>query len=286
MKFTTSEKEIAALSAGWCREGLTVGFVPTMGALHRGHLELAETALKNADRVVASIFVNPTQFGRGEDFKSYPRDIRKDCSALEKLGVSAVFAPEPETIYPPGFATSIDLSGVTEGLCGAFRPGHFRGVSTVCAVLFGIVKPDIAVFGMKDAQQLAVVRRMVKDLRLGIEIIAVPIVREADGLAMSSRNAYLSPEERKQAASIHRGLLAVLELSRSGERSCSALKKCFSRVVENEPLLTLQYVETVDPDTMNGVQQVEGRVLVAAAVFAGKTRLIDNVLIEPEVLFA
>lgn len=283
MKLFRNETEMSALSGQWRRKGFKIGFVPTMGALHRGHLKLVETALSKSDRVVVSIFVNPTQFGSGEDLDSYPRNLMKDCALLEELGVSAVFAPEPETVYPPGFSTEVRVSGVSRGLCGDYRPGHFNGVATVCACLFGIVKPHIAVFGMKDAQQLAVIRRMVRDLRLGIGIEAVPIVRERDGLAMSSRNAYLSPEERIQACSIRRGLEEALTLGRSGETSCRVLREAFLKSVEKEPLLEVQYVETVDPDTMEGIEEVREKVLLAVAVFAGKTRLIDNVLIEPEV---
>ena len=254
-----------------------------MGALHAGHLKLVEAALEDSNRVVVSIFVNPTQFGVNEDLSRYPRDIRRDSALLENLGVSAVFAPDIETVYPRGFSSEIRVKGLTDGLCGTYRPGHFHGVATVCAVLFGIVRPDIAVFGRKDAQQLAVVKRMTSDLRLGVRILTVPIVREKDGLAMSSRNAYLSQEERKQAAAISRGLFAAVEACRGGQRDCSALRDVFREEVEGEPLLSVQYIDTVDPNTMKKVEKVEKEVLLAVAVFAGKTRLIDNVLIEPEV---
>lgn len=283
MKLIRSEERISSLCAHWREKGLKVGFVPTMGALHEGHLKLVEIALNSADRVVVSLFVNPTQFGRGEDLQNYPREFHKDCAMLEEMGASAVFAPEPQTIYPPGFSSEVRVSGLTEGLCGGFRPGHFHGVTTVCAILFGIVRPDLAVFGRKDAQQLAVIIRMVKDLRLGVQVIAAPIVREKDGLAMSSRNAYLSVEERKQAASVFMGLETAAALYRRGETDCSTLKKVFLDIVHREPLLSVQYVETVNPHTMNGVGKIEGTVLLAVAVFAGKTRLIDNVLLEPEV---
>ncbi len=277
------ERIIAEMCSSWRKSGLRTGFVPTMGALHPGHLALVQRALELSDRVVVSIFVNPSQFGRGEDLASYPRTLREDCLALEDLGVSAVFAPEADTVYPPGFSSMVHVNHLTEGLCGAARPGHFDGVATVCAVLFGILKPHLAVFGRKDAQQLAMIRRMVRDLRLGVEIEAVPVVREPDGLAMSSRNAYLSKEEREQAPALYRGLLEAKALAEKGETRCSELKDMFREVVDTMPLLRTQYVETVDPCTMQPVHRVEGQILLAAAVHAGKTRLIDNVLIEPEV---
>ncbi len=283
MIVTSSESRISDLCAQWRAEGLSVGFVPTMGALHHGHLSLVEAAAASAERVVVSIFVNPAQFGRGEDLDMYPRTLEKDCESVELFGASAVFTPDADVIYPPDFSTGVSVTGISEGLCGAVRPGHFDGVATVCSVLFGIVKPDMAVFGMKDAQQLAVIRRMVTDLRMGIEILAVPVVREADGLAMSSRNRYLSAEERKQASLISAGLWRVQSLFRTGERDCDLLKKEFLFWLKDAPLLKVQYVETVDPDTMSLVQRIENRVLLAVAVFAGKTRLIDNVLIESEV---
>ncbi|HRW79030.1 MAG TPA: pantoate--beta-alanine ligase, partial [Candidatus Sabulitectum sp.] len=198
MRVVRTEGEMTRLSLVWRDRGLRVGFVPTMGALHAGHLSLVDAARETCDRVVVSIFVNPTQFGKNEDLSKYPRDLQGDCRLLEERGVSAVFAPDNDVIYPEGFSTTVSVSGVSSGLCGEYRPGHFQGVATVCAVLFGIVRPHAAVFGMKDAQQLAVIRRMVRDLRLEPEIIAAPIVREHDGLAMSSRNAYLSPEQRRQ----------------------------------------------------------------------------------------
>ncbi len=274
---------MSSLCSNWRSRGLNVGFVPTMGALHAGHLKLVELAGRHSDRVVVSIFVNPTQFGEGEDLDSYPRVLSKDCSLLDELGAAAVFTPVPEVVYPVGFSTEIRLAGLTRGLCGKFRPDHFAGVATVVAVLFGIIKPDIAVFGEKDYQQLSVLRRMNADLRLGVNILSAPIVREADGLAMSSRNAYLSVDEREQATAVRRGLLAAAELARGGEKECSELKQAFREEVEKMPLLKIQYVDAVDPFTMEKVETVKEKVLLAAAVFAGKTRLIDNVIIEPEV---
>lgn len=283
MIVTDSEKRISDICARWRAEGLSVGFVPTMGALHRGHLSLVEIAAASSDRVVVSIFVNPTQFGQGEDLDRYPRTLEEDCSSVESAGASAVFAPRADTVYPDDFSTGVHVTGISEGLCGAARPGHFDGVTTVCAVLFGIVKPDLAVFGMKDAQQLAIIRRMVSDLRMGIEIVAAPVVRESDGLAMSSRNQYLSVKEREQACLISAGLEKALSLFRMGERNCEVLQKEFLAALKDAPLLRVQYVETVDPDTMLGVERVDKQVLLAVAVFAGKTRLIDNILIWSEV---
>jgi len=280
---TDSENTISTLCSGWRAEGLTVGLVPTMGALHQGHMKLVETAVACVDRVVVSIFVNPTQFAAGEDLDRYPRTLGQDCKQVEKAGASAVFTPAPVTVYPKGFSSEVRVSGITEGLCGAYRPGHFDGVTTVCSVLFGIIRPEVAVFGMKDAQQLAVVRRMVSDLRMGVEIVTAPIFRESDGVAMSSRNRYLSATERKQAVLIHTGLKKAALLCRSGERRCTVLKQAFLQTVSLGSELSVQYAETVDPDTLLPVETVEKTVLLAVAVFAGETRLIDNVLIKPEV---
>jgi pantoate--beta-alanine ligase len=280
---TGSEKAISELCSNWRAQGLSVGLVPTMGALHQGHLSLVKTATDCVDKVVVSIFVNPTQFAAGEDLDRYPRTLEQDCKQLKEAGASAVFTPDQITVYPEGFSSEVRVSGLTEGLCGAYRPGHFVGVTTVCAVLFGIIRPEVAVFGMKDAQQLAVIRRMVSDLRMGVDIVAAPIVREADGLAMSSRNRYLSAEERKQAALINTGLRKAASLSRSGEKSCAALKEAFLQTVADVSKLRVQYAEIVDPGTLLQVETAEKTVLLAVAVFAGKTRLIDNVLIKPEV---
>ncbi len=282
MRVVHTEGEISTLSRDLKGTGLRVGFVPTMGALHPGHLSLVDTARKTCDRVVVSIFVNPTQFGKNEDLSRYPRDLQGDCRLLEERGVSAVFVPDNDVIYPEGFSTTISVSGVSSGLCGEYRPGHFQGVATVCAALFGIVRPHAAVFGMKDAQQLAVIRRMVRDLRLDVEIIAAPIVREEDGLAMSSRNAYLSPGERLQAPAIYRGLMKARELGLGGERDAAALKAGFLGEVEPMNLLKVQYVEVVDPGTMAVLDRVTEKALMAVAVYAGATRLIDNIIIEPE----
>ncbi|MCK5786858.1 MAG: pantoate--beta-alanine ligase [Candidatus Sabulitectum sp.] len=280
---TGSERRISELCSSWRKEGLTVGLVPTMGALHEGHLSLVEIAAASSDRVVVSIFINPTQFGPGEDLEMYPRSIDDDCRAVEALGAFAVFTPDVNTVYPDDFSTEVHVAGVSQGLCGTARPGHFDGVATICTILFGIVKPDLAVFGMKDAQQLAVIRRMVTDLRLEIEIVAAPIVREPDGLAMSSRNKYLSAELREEASLIHGGLFAARQLALTGEKDCSLLRKAFIDHLRKAHMLSVQYAETVDPYTMLKIDKIENRVLLAVAVFAGTTRLIDNILIEPEV---
>ncbi len=283
MIITVSEKQISEICTGWRANGFSVGFVPTMGALHKGHLSLIELAKKNCDKVVVSIFVNSTQFAPGEDLDKYPRTFEQDCKKIEEANGDAVFAPEDTTIYPSDFSTQVSVGNLTDGLCGAERPGHFDGVTTVCAILFGIVKPDVAVFGMKDAQQLAVIRQMVKDLRLGIEVIGAPIIREIDGLALSSRNAYLSDEERANALFINKGLLSVLNLVNSGERDSIILKIGFLQTLKNAPLLNVQYAEIVNMVTLKKVEKIEEKCLMAVAVFAGKTRLIDNIVLEPEV---
>lgn len=282
MRIVRTGEEMTRLSMCWRDRGLRVGFVPTMGALHPGHLSLVDAAREACDRVVVSIFVNPTQFGQNEDLSRYPRDLQGDCRLLEERGVSAVFAPDTDVIYPEGFSTTVSVAGVSSGLCGEYRPGHFQGVATVCAVLFGIVRPHAAVFGMKDAQQLAVIRRMAGDLRLDLEIIAAPVMREGDGLAMSSRNAYLSPEERRQAPAIYRGLMKARILGINKESDPAAFKARFLSEVEPMNLLKVQYVEVVDPGTMAPLDRVTGKALLAVAVYAGATRLIDNIIIGPE----
>lgn len=265
----------------WRNAGMKVGFVPTMGALHRGHLSLVSLAVEETDRVIVSIFVNPSQFGPGEDLESYPRTFDEDLVKLNDAGAHCVFFPSVEEIYPQGFSTSVSVGGLTETLCGKYRPGHFDGVTTVCAVLFGIVRPDIAVFGSKDAQQLAVVRRLVSDLRLGIKILAGDTVREPDGLAMSSRNAYLSTEEREQAAVINRGLLKASGMLSQGERDAERICDEVRKVIAAAPLASIQYLELVDPDSMKPVKTLRAPALLAIAVYFGNTRLIDNVVLKP-----
>jgi pantoate--beta-alanine ligase len=257
-----------------------LGFVPTMGALHEGHLRLVDEARARADFVVVSIFVNPTQFGPNEDFYRYPRDLERDSALLAGRGVQLVFAPEPDAMYPAGDATRVRVDALSQGLCGAFRPGHFEGVATVVTKLLGLVGPSVAVFGRKDYQQLAIVRRLVRDLFLPVEIVGHPIVREPDGLAMSSRNAYLSPEERSRARSISRALAASARAFAAGERRGAALADLARREIA-AAVDRIDYVEIADPDSLASLadRSVDERALLAIACHIGKTRLIDNVVL-------
>lgn len=264
----------------WKREGLSIGFVPTMGYLHEGHKSLMEAARANNDKVVVSIFVNPMQFAPTEDLESYPRDLQKDSQLCESVGVDLIFHPEPDEMYPDGFCSYVDMNGLTTELCGKSRPIHFRGVQTVVLKLFNIVKPDRAYFGQKDAQQLAVIKRMVKDLSVDTEIVGCPIIRESDGLAKSSRNTYLSPEERKAALILSRSLKLGRELIENGETDSKAIIKAISDSISTEPLAKIDYVDVVDFDTITPVEKIGKSVLVAIAVYIGKTRLIDNFIIE------
>lgn len=260
--------------------GERIGFVPTMGYLHEGHLSLVREARRRADRTVVSVFVNPLQFGPHEDFDRYPRALERDRTLLEQEGVDVLYAPSVEAMYPPGFQTHVEVERVTQGLCGATRPGHFRGVTTVVAKLFHAVKPHVAVFGQKDFQQLVAIRRMVRDLDFDIEIVGAPIVREADGLAMSSRNAYLSARERRAATCLHRALAAAAEMVHRGEDDAARVAAAVRQHIDAEPLARADYVAVVDPDTLEPLERTTGGCLIAAAVFIGSTRLIDNVLID------
>ncbi|MCI9526339.1 MAG: pantoate--beta-alanine ligase [Lachnospiraceae bacterium] len=262
----------------WKKEGLRVGLVPTMGYLHEGHKSLIVRAVSENDKVVVSDFVNPTQFGAGEDLASYPRDIDRDAAICEQAGADLIFHPEPEEMYFTDNCTFVDMDGLTKGLCGKTRPTHFRGVCTVVSKLFHIVAPDRAYFGQKDAQQLAVIRRMARDLNFDIEIVGCPIVREADGLAMSSRNTYLNDAERKAALILHKSLMLGKEMIEQGEHDASQIKKTIISNIESEPLAKVDYVEIVNPDTMENIDTVEDLALIATAVYIGKTRLIDNVM--------
>ncbi len=257
----------------------SVGFVPTMGALHEGHRSLVQAARQRCDVVVVSIFVNPTQFGPNEDFTRYPRTLEADCRMLEAEGVDLVFAPSAERMYPAGSTTLVEVAGIGDRLDGASRPGHFRGVATVVAKLFHIVQPEFAFFGQKDAAQLAVLRQMVRDLNIPVELVACPIVREPDGLAMSSRNRYLSAEQRRQALAIWRGLETAGKMARSGEHHAEALLHAVRTVLQQEPALREDYVALVDPDTLLPVASIERGGLLAVAVHVGTTRLIDNILL-------
>jgi pantoate--beta-alanine ligase len=262
------------------RSGKRLGFVPTMGALHDGHLSLVRAAKRSCEVVAASIFVNPTQFGPNEDLAKYPRDFERDCSLLEKEKVEFLFAPTTEEMYPNGAVTWVTVEGLSEKLDGRSRPGHFRGVTTVVAKLFHIVEPDAAFFGQKDAAQVAIIRRMVRDLNFPVEIVACPIVREADGLAMSSRNAYLDAEQRKQARVLHRSLMRVRRMWEAGERNAVRLIAAGREEIGTEKSVRMDYFEIVDAENLDGVVNAEAGTLVAVAAFVGTTRLIDNVLLD------
>lgn len=266
----------------WRKEGKRVGFVPTMGALHEGHLSLVGLARSKSDRVVASVFVNPTQFGPNEDFARYPRQPERDADLLKAAGCDLLFLPEVETMYPPGHTVYVDLGSPSEGLEGHFRPGHFRGVATVVALLFNLVQPDVAVFGEKDAQQLAVVRKLVRDLHFPVEIVPGPTLREADGLAMSSRNAYLNPEERRAAAVLHRSLRAAEAAIAAGERRGDEIRRILAEMLNSEPLARVEYAEVVDAETFQPVGTLKGRLVLPLAVRVGGTRLIDNLQLAVE----
>ena len=279
MKICSTVKEVREQVNAWKKEGLTIGFVPTMGYLHEGHRSLMEAARKNNDKVVVSIFVNPMQFGPTEDLESYPRDLDKDAKVCEGVGVDLIFHPEPEEMYTEGFCSYVDMNGLTTELCGRTRPTHFRGVQTVVLKLFNIVKPDNAYFGQKDAQQLAVIKRMVTDLNVDITITGCPIVREEDGLAKSSRNTYLNADERKAALILSKSLAIGKELIEKGEKDAAKVKKAISDNIETEPLAKIDYVDVVDFATITPVDTIKGETLVAIAVYIGKTRLIDNFII-------
>ncbi|MGA1194007.1 MAG: pantoate--beta-alanine ligase [Kiritimatiellia bacterium] len=262
--------------------GKTTGFVPTMGYLHAGHLSLVEIAKARADAVVVSIFVNPTQFGPGEDLDRYPRDFARDERLCREAGVEVLFYPEASTMYPPGYSTYVMEEALGEGLCGAARPGHFRGVTTVVTKLFNIVQPDICVLGEKDAQQLRVLRRMTRDLNLPVEIVPGPTVRETDGLAMSSRNAMLAPEERAQAVWLHRALRAASDAVARGERSVPRLRELVTNALANATAGVVDYIAFVDDETMRPVEAVDAKTLLALAVRFPSARLIDNLTLDPD----
>jgi pantoate--beta-alanine ligase len=258
------------------RKGQIVGFVPTMGYFHQGHLALMEEALRRAQEVVVSIFVNPTQFGPGEDLDHYPRDMERDLQLCRDLGVDAIFAPEVEEMYPPGFQTRVQVENLTQNLCGQHRPGHFSGVALVVTKLFCAIRPHLAVLGEKDFQQLVVIKRLSEDLNLGVEIVAHPTVREPDGLAMSSRNKYLSAEERSSALTLSRSLLAARDMVAAGERRVDVLVARAKEMIEAEPHTRIQYVQVVDEETMTDIDEVTPKAVMAMAVFVGQARLIDN----------
>jgi pantoate--beta-alanine ligase len=279
MKIVGQIPAVRAESRAARADGRRVGFVPTMGALHQGHLSLVRAAKAQADLVIVSIFVNPTQFGPNEDLARYPRPFEKDRALLEQEGVDVLFAPAVEEMYPNGAVTYVTVEGMSERLCGRSRPGHFRGVTTVVSKLFHIVEPDVAFFGQKDAAQLAIIRRMTQDLNFPVEIMGCPIVREPDGLAMSSRNSYLDPGQRKAALVLNRALTQMAENFRAGERGIANLLAAGKQVLLEEPGARLDYLEIVDPDSLDPISDFSKPALVAVAAFVGNTRLIDNVLL-------
>ncbi|MCD7980929.1 MAG: pantoate--beta-alanine ligase [Clostridiales bacterium] len=283
MKIIEKIRDIKDIVREWKKEGFSIGFVPTMGYLHEGHGSLIKRAREENDRVVVSIFVNPMQFGPSEDLASYPRDLEKDSAYCERLGADLIFHPEPEEMYKDGFSSYVDMSVLTEELCGLSRPVHFRGVCTVLTKLFNIVQPDRAYFGQKDAQQLAVVKHMVEDLNMNLEIVGCPIIREEDGLAKSSRNTYLSAEERKAALILSKTILLGEKMVEEGERDADRLVEVMKANIATEPLARIDYVKAVDGLTMQQVKEVKPSVLVAMAVYIGKTRLIDNFSVESAV---
>lgn len=272
--------ELRKIIKSWKREGFSVGYVPTMGALHEGHESLIKKAAAENDKVVVSVFVNPTQFGPNEDYDSYPRDINRDLEICMNAGASAVFNPEPREMYYDNKSTSVSVSNLTSVLCGARRPGHFNGVCLVLSKFFNIVTPDRAYFGEKDAQQVAVIKRMVRDLNIDVEIVACPIIRENDGLAKSSRNTYLSREERKAALVLSKSLKQALEALNKGERNANVIKQVIKEEINKESLAKIDYVEIVDSESLENVEVIEKSVLVPIAVYIGKTRLIDNFTFE------
>lgn len=273
-------EEVRAQVKAWRAEGLTVGLVPTMGYLHEGHQSLIARSVAENDRTVVSDFVNPIQFGPTEDLATYPRDIERDAALCESTGANLIFHPEADEMYAPDFCTYVDMDHLTKGLCGKTRPIHFRGVCTVVSKLFHIVQPDRAYFGQKDAQQLAVIRRMVRDLNMPLTIVGCPIIREEDGLAKSSRNTYLSAEERKAALCLSRGLNKGRAAVEAGETDAEKVKAIITAEIEAEPLSRIDYVEIVDWNNLEPVSSTEGSILAAVAVYIGKTRLIDNFIIE------
>ena len=279
MLILTSAAEVTAVSQEARRDGKRVGFVPTMGALHEGHLSLVRTARAHTDVVIASVFVNPLQFGPTEDFSKYPRNAERDAAMLQAQKTDYLFLPSVEEMYPAGATTWVAVEGLGDKLDGRSRPGHFRGVTTVVAKLFNIVQPDFAFFGQKDAAQVAIVNKMVRDLNFDVRIVVCPIVREADGLAMSSRNAYLSPEQRKQALVLSRSLMRVQHLVDRGESESPRLLVAGTQVMAEEPAVKLDYFEIVDRETLDPVADVSGGALVAVAAYVGSTRLIDNIVV-------
>ena len=273
-------KEVKDQVREWKKQGLSVGLVPTMGYLHEGHQSLVKRAVAENDKVVVSVFVNPIQFAPNEDLETYPRDLEADCALCESTGAAMAFHPEPDEMYGDDFTTFVDMTGVTKELCGKSRPTHFRGVCTVVNKLFNIVTPDKVYFGQKDAQQLAVIRRMVRNLNMNLEVVGCPIIREADGLAKSSRNTYLSAEERKAALVLSKAIFLGEKMIKDGERDGDKVLAAMTQLIESEPLAKIDYVEMVKWDSIEIHHQIDCPVLIAIAVYIGKTRLIDNFIAE------
>jgi pantoate--beta-alanine ligase len=278
---TAGLAEASATVSAWRREGLGIGLVPTMGWLHAGHLSLMRRARRENDRVIVSIFVNPIQFGPNEDLDRYPRDLERDAALCREAGVDMIFHPTVREMYPEGFQSSISVGALTQTLCGKSRPAHFTGVCTVVGKLFNLLRPERAYFGQKDAQQATVVRRMVRDLNMGVEVVVCPTVREEDGLAVSSRNVHLDAAERRAALCLSKALLSAREQVAAGVRDAATLLGGMRALIASEPAASVDYIEIVDPDSLLPVGRIEKKALAALAVFIGKTRLIDNVLLEP-----
>ncbi|MDK2838732.1 MAG: pantoate--beta-alanine ligase [Thermosipho sp. (in: thermotogales)] len=278
MKVIEKIEDMKKISKEILESKKTIGFVPTMGFLHEGHLSLVKAAKSENDITIVSIFVNPTQFGPNEDYNNYPRDLERDLSMLKDMEVDYVFVPSVEEMYPDSFSTYVEEIKLSRFLCGASRPGHFRGVCTVVTKLFNIVKPTRAYFGQKDAQQFRVLRRMVRDLNMDVELVEMPIVREPDGLALSSRNTYLNDEERKEAVRLYKSLLRAKELIESGEKDVEIIKNEMKKILTH-PLLRIDYIEIVDEENLEPVEKIDRRVIIAIAVFVGRARLIDNMII-------
>lgn len=276
MELVSTAKEVRKIVEQWRKEGKTVGLVPTMGYLHEGHKSLIDKSVEQNDKTVVSVFVNPMQFAPNEDLAAYPRDIQMDGRLCENAGADLIFHPEPDEMYEKDFCTYVDMDALTKGLCGRTRPTHFRGVCTVVSKLFNIVVPDRAYFGQKDAQQLAVIKRMTRDLSYGIEIVGCPIVREGDGLAKSSRNTYLNREERLAAVVLSRALKCGEKMIKEGERKTAHIIHAMRSIIEAEPLARIDYAEIVGWDNLEPAETIEGPVLAALAVYIGSTRLIDN----------
>jgi pantoate--beta-alanine ligase len=279
METITTIKDMSSRTQALRREK-RIGFVPTMGYLHKGHLRLLKTAKSLSDVTVLSIYVNPSQFGPGEDYSIYPRDLERDHRLAEEAGADFVFQPPDEEMYPPGYQTWVSVDEMTRHLCGATRPGHFRGVTTVVTKLFNIVRPHLAVFGQKDAQQALVIKRMVRDLNIDVDIVIAPTVRETDGLAISSRNKNLTPEQRRAAPLIYQALQKCSKRIQQGNRDCARLKKMVRDVISENPLLQIDYVECVDPDRLQPLQHISTSALIAVAVRIGKVRLVDNIIVD------